>query len=456
MEVVNFSYGQDKGDTQLPPGFRFHPTDEELITHYLMRKVLDSSFTGRAIAEVDLNKCEPWDLPEKAKMGEKEWYFFSLRDRKYPTGLRTNKATEAGYWKETGKDREIYNARTSFLVGMKKTLVFYKGRAPKGEKSNWVMHEYRLEGKFSYHQLPKTTKDEWVVCRIFQKSAGSKKSSSGFIRSSYIDVGSPSLPPLSAVNDESGSLESEGSAREPVSCFSTAPYNHRSSNNINNTTTTTNSSSSAFRAPNTRNVQQQNQQRTSADSSEVSDIASIIRGSSFVQNLVLNDPRLTMNNSINARPSPFPPFLNLRQEHTIQPPPFLFSHLPAALLSSSMPVSFPMDQNQSQIQNNLPGLPLPQNAFLRALADQYNIDQTLKHCKIEPSFGAQLDKSGKMQPTGEWVDTHQREMNIENDGLPPQPASTTDIHSEMVCNRPYQVDPSSATIPVDLDSLWGY
>lgn len=47
----------------LPPGFRFHPTDEELITYYLISKISDSSFTGRAIADVDLNKCEPWDLP---------------------------------------------------------------------------------------------------------------------------------------------------------------------------------------------------------------------------------------------------------------------------------------------------------------------------------------------------------------------------------------------------------
>ena len=51
------------GDTHLPPGFRFHPTDEELITYYLLKKVLDRNFTGRAIAEVDLNKCEPWELP---------------------------------------------------------------------------------------------------------------------------------------------------------------------------------------------------------------------------------------------------------------------------------------------------------------------------------------------------------------------------------------------------------
>ena len=47
----------------LPPGFRFHPTDEELITCYLINKISDSSFTARAITDVDLNKCEPWELP---------------------------------------------------------------------------------------------------------------------------------------------------------------------------------------------------------------------------------------------------------------------------------------------------------------------------------------------------------------------------------------------------------
>ncbi|KAI4320724.1 hypothetical protein MLD38_034173 [Melastoma candidum] len=259
MDLHHHFHNND--DALLPPGFRFHPTDEELVTYYLLKKVLDGSFTSRAIAEVDLNKCEPWRLPEKAKMGEKEWYFFSLRDRKYPTGLRTNRATEAGYWKATGKDREILSSKTCSLVGMKKTLVFYRGRAPKGEKSNWVMHEYRLEGKFAYHFVSRSSKDEWVISRVFQKSGTSSgcggASCSGGTKKPrphpsmcsithshvYLDASSPSSLSLPTLLDSSPIAPSSGSSvavaalpgqdnpmfdcsypvsKEHVSCFSTA------------------------------------------------------------------------------------------------------------------------------------------------------------------------------------------------------------------------------------------
>lgn len=81
-------------------------------------------------------------IVEKAEFGENEWYFFSPRDRKYPNGVRPNRATVSGYWKATGTDKAIYSG--SKYVGVKKALVFYKGRPPKGTKTDWIMHEYRL------------------------------------------------------------------------------------------------------------------------------------------------------------------------------------------------------------------------------------------------------------------------------------------------------------------------
>ena len=76
-----------------------------------------------------------------ALYGEKEWYFFTPRDRKYPNGSRPNRAAGTGYWKATGADKPIGQPKP---VGIKKALVFYSGKAPKGEKTNWIMHEYRL------------------------------------------------------------------------------------------------------------------------------------------------------------------------------------------------------------------------------------------------------------------------------------------------------------------------
>lgn len=167
--------------SHVPPGFRFHPTDEELVDYYLRKKVASKRIDLDVIKDVDLYKIEPWDLQgsnysllfiakflfkrrgkvmkpvfkfdfvlfnfvELCKIGseeQNEWYFFSHKDKKYPTGTRTNRATKAGFWKATGRDKAIYSRHS--LIGMRKTLVFYKGRAPNGQKSDWIMHEYRLE-----------------------------------------------------------------------------------------------------------------------------------------------------------------------------------------------------------------------------------------------------------------------------------------------------------------------
>ncbi|GMP68550.1 hypothetical protein CsSME_00028137 [Camellia sinensis var. sinensis] len=128
----------------LAPGFRFHPTDEELVRYYLKRKVCRKPFRFEAISDIDVYKSEPWDLPGKSRLKSRdlEWYFFSVLDKKYGNGSRTNRATGRGYWKTTGKDRPVHHK--SRTVGMKKTLVYHSGRAPRGDRTNWVMHEYRL------------------------------------------------------------------------------------------------------------------------------------------------------------------------------------------------------------------------------------------------------------------------------------------------------------------------
>ncbi|GJY88512.1 NAC domain-containing protein 67-like protein [Tanacetum coccineum] len=96
------------------------------------------------IADVDLYKHEPWDLPEMALFGTKEWYFFTPRDRKYPNGSRPNRVTRNGYWKATGADKPVKSkSDPNVTVGIKKAMVFYAGKGVKGIKTNWIMHEYR-------------------------------------------------------------------------------------------------------------------------------------------------------------------------------------------------------------------------------------------------------------------------------------------------------------------------
>ena len=97
-----------------------------------------------------MSPLKPRRNPETGKVAkEADFFFFTVSSNKYGNGPRKKRGTEQGYWKATGRDREVSmeetNSTAKKKIGMKKTLVFYKGRAPHGGRTDWVLNEYRLD-----------------------------------------------------------------------------------------------------------------------------------------------------------------------------------------------------------------------------------------------------------------------------------------------------------------------
>ncbi|KAG9143908.1 hypothetical protein Leryth_016101 [Lithospermum erythrorhizon] len=126
--VTPWSKDEEEDGVSLP-GFRFHPTDEELVGFYLKRKIEKRPIRIELIKQIDIYKYDPWDLPR----------------RKYRNSIRPNRVTGSGFWKATGIDKPIYSKNgDECIIGLKKSLVYYRGSAGKGSKTDWMMHEFRL------------------------------------------------------------------------------------------------------------------------------------------------------------------------------------------------------------------------------------------------------------------------------------------------------------------------
>ncbi|XVF83792.1 hypothetical protein PTKIN_Ptkin16aG0520800 [Pterospermum kingtungense] len=163
----------------LPMGFRFKPLDSELVIYYLKRKVNKKPLPPNRIWEVQLYNYDPVTLTGMYKNTSSngvvnEWYFFTPRDRKYQNGSRPDRRAGAGYWKATASNKHIqHNGK---LVGYKKTLVFYWGKQPKGDKTNWLMHEYVLSDTPARERISNCDMllNEWVLCRVYNKQKKAK------------------------------------------------------------------------------------------------------------------------------------------------------------------------------------------------------------------------------------------------------------------------------------------
>ncbi|CAL4972363.1 unnamed protein product [Urochloa decumbens] len=173
----------------LPIGFRFRPTDEELLLHYLRRKALACPLPAGIIPDADLARLHPSDLlPPTAAGGDADgerFFFHRPATRCWRKGGGAARAAGAGVWRPSGKEKLVVSPRCKGPVGTKRTLVFCSGRG-RGARTGWVMHEYRLlpAGLHPFHGCAAAPGNattaahvtgngaaaDWVVCRIFRKT----------------------------------------------------------------------------------------------------------------------------------------------------------------------------------------------------------------------------------------------------------------------------------------------
>ncbi|KAK7267213.1 hypothetical protein RIF29_19878 [Crotalaria pallida] len=174
------------GGIKLPIGYRFCPTDEELVIHYLKRKVFAQPLPASVISDFDVFHTVPWELPGDSK---DKRYFFSNRKEGHVYGNISKIFVGSGYWKSIGKDKQIVSSESRQVIGMKRGLIFSKGKRSNGTRTQWIMHELRLvgSGATSYpFQMPEAN---FAVYRIFQKKKKLKTKGSKGKHSSSRKVG---------------------------------------------------------------------------------------------------------------------------------------------------------------------------------------------------------------------------------------------------------------------------
>ncbi|XP_075497449.1 NAC transcription factor 32-like [Primulina tabacum] len=157
-------------------GLRFNPTDTELML-LLNKKINNQPLTCDYIRTVDVYKYNPWELADtNTSWGDDGlMYFFTPRDRKYMNGSRPNRAAGDGFWKATAIGKKICD--NNECIGLKRTLVFYQGKASNGKKTNWIMHEYTINQP-PRHPTGSMRLDDCVLCRIRERKPAAAASDS--------------------------------------------------------------------------------------------------------------------------------------------------------------------------------------------------------------------------------------------------------------------------------------
>nr|AJF38904.1 NAC transcription factor [Diospyros kaki] len=173
----------------LPSGYRFSPTDPELVVHYLIKKIVGRGLPANIIKHIkDLYKYDPLELPiSEFKYGnENEAYFYTHIQQKDSHGSQQVLDTPSGYWREIDLgDFEVFYGWE--IVGLKRSMAFYEGEFPNGKRADWVIDEYSVNPRL----IPLEKTKGCVVCRI--RYGGSSNKS---------EWGSPLESPLESDSDD--------------------------------------------------------------------------------------------------------------------------------------------------------------------------------------------------------------------------------------------------------------
>ncbi|KAL4592162.1 hypothetical protein LXL04_005148 [Taraxacum kok-saghyz] len=197
----------------IPVGYRFFPTDRELIKYFLMKKIKNEVIPENKIIDVDIYQNHPERIVENhPEVTEGHWYFFSSRIRRYTNGKRPARTAGPGYWKATGSEKEVLDDDGT-VIGSKISLDYRVGKQPNGIKTNWLMKEYVVEG----HKRQRLDKKDMKMYKTKRKENGEKE------RVAITSNNEDEIPTICDANqDQNATINHEERRREQLQV--PAPY----------------------------------------------------------------------------------------------------------------------------------------------------------------------------------------------------------------------------------------
>ncbi|KAI3435078.1 uncharacterized protein J3R85_006507 [Psidium guajava] len=170
-----------------PVGLRFEPKEHELVRHHLTKKLRGGTETICVIPELDIYNWEPPELFTRYNelssipSDRSECFFFC------PRRHSRKRKTPCGFWRETSTNRVVQVPDTGEEIGLRRNLVYHKGRQRNAHRTSLGMYEYHLNSNVSDSEILEPT--AMVLCHTTNRK--SKKAKSAMATPST-DLSSPS------------------------------------------------------------------------------------------------------------------------------------------------------------------------------------------------------------------------------------------------------------------------